>query len=240
MFRKWKQTAFTIRDVGLFLISARSDARLEDFRREEETSSGAFDRLYAEAPLNDPWASLSPQYQYQRRKYVALIQLLQERPYRRALDLGCGLGLLTEHLAHRVDEILGIDISNVALRCAAGRMRGFSNVRFQQGDILSLDPELDGTFDLIVVADTIYYLPSPIRDETLKTLAARLARLLMPGGIILLVNHYFPMPNAESRLTLRIHRAFHWSPALTPLAEHRRAFFLASLFSRTPSSDQSP
>jgi SAM-dependent methyltransferase len=241
MLGSWRRSAFiSIRDVGLFMASARSDARLATLRVGSETSSGAFDRLYADAPLNDPWASALPQYRYQQRKYDALMRLLRGRRYRRALDLGCGLGLLTERLASRVDEVLGIDISKVALRRAAERTRAFKNVGFRQGDILSLDPELDGRFDLIVVADTIYYLPSPIRDETLKYLADRVARLLTPDGVLLLVNHYFPMPNAETRLTLRIHRAFHWSPALSLVAEHRRNFFLASLLSRTPAAALTP
>ena len=94
---------------------------------------------------------------------------------------------------------------------------------------MALDVELNGRFDIVVVADTIYYLPPPINDETLEGLAARLARLLTQDGVLLVVNHYFPMPNAETRLTRRIHKAFQWSPALTLFAEHRRAFFLASL-----------
>jgi SAM-dependent methyltransferase len=229
-----KQTAFiSIRDIGLFLASARSDKRLKALRQDLKVSHTAFDHLYAEAPQNDPWASGAPQYQYQRRKYDALAGLLPDRPYRRALDLGCGLGLFTERLALRAEEVVGIDISVIAIGCAADRTRSLGNVRFQQGDITALGAELDRSFDLVVIADTIYYLPPPIRDETLKSLAVRLARLLAPDGVLLLVNHYFPVPNEETRLTRRIHRAFQWSPALTLVAEYRRAFFLASLFTPT-------
>ena len=67
----------------------------------------------------------------------------------------------------------------------------------------------------------------------LKALAQRIAGLLTPDGVVLLVNHYFPLPNAETRLTRRIHRAFQWSPALTLLSEHKRAFFLASVLGRS-------
>jgi hypothetical protein len=86
----------------------------------------------------------------------------------------------------------------------------------------------------------LYYLPAPIQDELLKTVAARISRLLTPGGIVMLVNHYFPLPNAETRLTLRIHRAFQWSPAFVLLSEHRRAFFLATLLGNAgPGRDMS-
>lgn len=242
MLSNCNQTAFiSIRDIGLFLTSARSDARLKALRQDLTVSAAtAFDHLYAEAPQNDPWASGAPQYQYQRRKYNALVGFLPERPYRRALDLGCGLGLFTERLALCAEEVVGIDISAVAISRAADRTRSFGNVRFQQGDILVLDPELNGSFDLVVIADTIYYLPPPIRDETLKSLAVRFARLLAPDGILLLVNHYFPVPNEETRLTRRIHRAFQRSPALTLVAEYHRFFFLTSLLTPTAAVGSQP
>jgi SAM-dependent methyltransferase len=225
-----RHTAFrSIRDIGLFLISARSDARLVAMREHATNCATAFYRLYSVAPAHDPWAANLPQYHYQRRKYDALMRLIPQRAYRRALDLGCGLGLLTERLAGCAQEVVGIDVSAVAIESVADRIRGLTNVQLRQGNILSLDKELDGNFDLIVVADTIYYLPPPIRDNLLKALAARISRLLAPDGILLLVNHYFPFPNAETKLTRRIHRAFEWSSALTLLSEHRRAFFLATL-----------
>jgi SAM-dependent methyltransferase len=229
-----RQSAFrSIRDIGLFLTSARSDARLVHLRRQPNPCATAFDRLYADAPSNDPWASSLPQYGYQRRKYDALLQLLPRQPYRRALDLGCGLGLFTERLARCADQVVGIDISAVAIDRASERSRALTNVQWHQGDMLELGADLDGSFDLVVVADTIYYLPPPIQDKLLKTVAERISRLLTAGGVLLLVNHYFPMPNAETRLTRRIHRAFQWSPTLTVLAEHRRAFFLVSVLRRT-------
>lgn len=230
MLFDWKRSAFrSLRDIGLFLTSARSDARLQALRRQPIGCPTAFDALYRDAPQNDPWASTLPQYQYQRRKYDALVRLLPQRRFRRALDLGCGLGLLTERLARCAQEVIGIDVSSVAIHCAAERARELNNVQLRQGDITALAADLNGKFDLVVVADTIYYLPPPIHDGLLKQLAARLSRLLAPDGILMIVNHYFPMPNAETRLTRRIHHAFQWSPALTLLSEHRRAFYLASL-----------
>jgi SAM-dependent methyltransferase len=228
-----RHTAFrSFRDIGLFLTSARSDARLVALRQ-QASPAAAFDQLYADAPRNDPWASALPKYQYQRRKYDALERMLPKQSYRRALDLGCGLGLFTERLARCADQVVGIDISSVAIDCAAHRNRALANVQMRQGDITQLGPELDGGFDLIVAADIIYYLPPPIQDQALKTIAERISRLLSPGGVLLLVNHFFPLPNAETRLTRRIHRAFNWAPTLALLAEYRRAFFLVSVLRRS-------
>jgi 2-polyprenyl-3-methyl-5-hydroxy-6-metoxy-1,4-benzoquinol methylase len=64
--------------------------------------------------------------------------------------------LFTERLALRAEEVVGIDISVVAIGCAADRTRSLGKVRFQQGDIMALDAELNRSFDLVVIADTIY------------------------------------------------------------------------------------
>lgn len=235
MFSKWRRSAFrSLRDVGLFLKSSRADAALKSYRRGADTAPEAFDRLYGKAAHHDPWASGLPQYQYQRRKYDALVDMLPSRSFSLALDLGCGLGLLTERLAQRSQQVVGIDISSVAIRCAEQRTSSLRNVSFKQGDITDLDPAMNGTFDLVVVADTLYYLPPPLLDITLDSLAIRIQQLLRRDGILLVANHYFPLPLAETRLTKRIHAAFSSAPNLILIEEHKRAFFLASLYSARP------
>jgi SAM-dependent methyltransferase len=236
-----RQLAFrSVRDIGLFLTSARSDARLEALRQETADGAAAFDRLYQDSAQHDPWASSSPGYQYQRRKYDALIGMLPQRRYRRALDLGCGLGLFTERLASCSQQAVGVDISAVAIGCAAERTRALKNVQLRQGDLMTLGAEFEGQFDLVVVADTIYYLPAPIRDEVLKSAVSGISKLLAPDGVLLLVNHYFPLPLKDTKLTLRIHRAFQWSPDFVLLAEHKRAFFLASLLGKAAPAPAAP
>ena len=98
-------------------------------------------------------------------------------------------------------------------------------------------PSFNGTFDLVVIADVLYYI-SPLGDSLLKDTAARAADLLVPGGICLLVNHYFFGADRDSRRSRRIHDAFTWSPRFALLAEHRRAFYLATLLEAEPCPDQ--
>ena len=193
------------RDIGLFLRSARTDAKIQ--------------RLMP----------ADPRYTYQRHKYGVLSRLLPSHRYGNVLDLGSGLGDLARLLAARSDRVLGLDISQVARDHATERHREAANLSFQQGDILDLPAHYDGTFDLVMAADTLYYLPPPIDDSTLKRLATRLARLLQPGGTLLLANHFFFAADQDSRLSRRIHRAFAWSPSFRVVSEHRRPFYLASL-----------
>lgn len=213
-------------DIGLFLQSARTDARIARLRS-AVGARAAFEAAYAGGA--DPWASADRRYSYQRWKYEALIGLLPRgRRFVRALDLGSGTGTLSLALTAVADDVLGLDIAQSAVDGAAALVGERPGLTFRQGDVASLDPALDGCFDLVVVADTLYYLDN-LDDRSLKTLVLRIARLLAPGGICLVANHYFFSGDRDSRLSRRIHDAFAWSPALALVAAHRRPFFLASL-----------
>jgi SAM-dependent methyltransferase len=221
----------SLRDVGLFVRSARTDARIRAMRP-HLGDQGTFDAVYR---ADDPWASADARYRYQSRKYDGLASLLPaERRFHSVLDLGCGLGLLGRRLARRADAVLGVDIAPVAIERAAALHVDLANLRFAHGDIRAVSEALDGCFDLVVVADTLCYLPPPVADGTLKAIAARIARLIAPGGLCLLANHFFFGLDSDSRLSRRIHQAFAWSPAFHAIAEYRRPFYLASLLEVTP------
>lgn len=213
------------RDIGLFLCSARTDARIERLRP-TLGSAAALEAVYAADP--DPWAAASSRYRYQSRKYEVLVSLLPAGRFGRALDLGCGLGLLSRHLAACADTVVGIDVAPSAVARARALHADQPNVLFEVHDLLTLPASFDGSFDLVVVADVLYYL-SPLDDALLKAIAMRIAKLLAPGGMCMLVNHYFFRLDPESRRSRRIHDAFTWSPGFTLQAEHRRPFYLVTL-----------
>ncbi len=213
------------RDIGLFLRSARTDAAITRTRL-RDGDQAAFEAAYAGG---DPWASGESRYRYQRRKYDVIAGLLPDRRFGRALDLGAGLGLLARRIADRADSVLGLDISLGAVEAARARHHGVPNLTFERGDVQDLPASLDGCFDLVVIADMLYYLPWPITDAVLKAMALRVAALLRPGGLCLLANHYFFAADADSRLSRRIHDAFAWSPAFAAVSEHRRPFYLVSV-----------
>lgn len=215
------------RDIGLFLASARSDKAVHaQLATAGQTAAQAFDALYAAHP--DPWRSGSSRHNYQRRKYEGLLAFLPPgRRFASALDIGCGAGFFTERLAPIADQVLGLDISAVAAAAGTARCTGIANLQFAQGDFSAVE----GQYDLVVLADTLYYL-HPLNETVLAAAAARVARLLAPGGICLLANHYFAKIDPDSRLTLRIREAFLHEPGLALRAERRRAFWLGSLFER--------
>lgn len=214
-----------LRDIGLFLRSARTDARIGRLLP-TLGSAAALEAVYAADP--DPWAAGSSRYRYQRRKYAVLASLLPPRRFQRALDLGCGLGFLSRHLALHAETVVGIDVAPSAVARARALHADQPNILFEAHDLLALPASFDGIFDLVVVADVLYYL-SPLDDELLKSLPKRIEKLLKPGGLCMLVNHYFFQLDAESRRSRRIHDAFLWSPSFTLQEEHRRPFYLVTL-----------
>jgi SAM-dependent methyltransferase len=220
------------RDVGVFVRGTLSDMVVRRALAGGMTPAQAFDHLYTKDA--DPWRSASPAYRYQHRKHQRMLALLPERRFARALDLGCGPGLFTRLLSARSDQVLGVDISAVALAAARRHCTGLPGVTFSEGDITTNGPWVErAAFDLVVLADTIYYLPTPIADATLKDVAGRAARLLVPGGLLLLVNQYFTPWDPDSRFSARIETAFAWSAAFEPVARRRHNFWLGTVLERT-------
>lgn len=211
-----------LRDIGLFIHSARTDQRL---RRIRSTcgEAGSLDALYELDP--DPWRSADPTFRYQRAKYQALASLIPGE-LGDVLDVGCGTGVMTRTLAERATRIVGVDVARPAIETAR-RTQGH-NVSFVTADLLNLNSEWDQSFDLIVLVDVLYYL-SPLTDDVIKSVASRMSNLLRPNGRCLLANHFFFGLDPDSRRSRHIRDGFRWSSAFSVLAEHRRPFYVATL-----------
>jgi protein-L-isoaspartate O-methyltransferase len=118
-------------------------------------SAAYFDAMYQAAA--DPWGF--EDRWYEQRKYAISMALLPAARYRRALEAGCSIGVLTRMLAARCDEVLSCDIAAAAVQAAARRTEDLTHVRVKQRDIPGRWP--DGRFDLIVFSEILYYLGEP-------------------------------------------------------------------------------
>jgi SAM-dependent methyltransferase len=123
--------------------------------------SAYFEDLYARDP--DPWGFETSAYE--AAKYHATIAALEGRRYRKGLEIGCSIGVLTERLAAQVDDLLAIDVSEAALARARERV---PRIRFERREIPEEFP--DGRFDLIVCSEVLYYLDDAAFEDTLKRL----------------------------------------------------------------------
>jgi len=80
----------------------------------------------------------------------------------RVLDAGCGPGLLMVKLGERGYDVVGIDISDEMLRFArksAAKFKEGQKAKLVRGDIEAF-PFGDNTFDMIVTAGVLEYLPT--------------------------------------------------------------------------------
>ena len=137
-----------------------------------------FEDLYAKS--NDPWAFETSEYE--RRKYAQTLEVLGDRHFRRALEVGASIGVFTAMLAPLCDGLLAVDTSERAVTAARQRLAGFEHVRVARRTLPEETPE--GNFDLIVASEVLYYLPRETMLEALR----RMESILAPGGLLLAVH----------------------------------------------------
>lgn len=140
-----------------------------------------FDALYAER--DDPWHFAMSGYE--RTKYDRTLAALGERRFPRGLEIGCSIGVLTERLAARCDELLAVDLAERAVAQARERVAGLAHVRVERRRVPEELPA--GAWDLLVASEVLYYLDRATLLAAIDPLAAALA----PGGTLLAV-HWRP------------------------------------------------
>ncbi|MEJ8646652.1 SAM-dependent methyltransferase [Streptomyces sp. MS1.AVA.3] len=148
------------------------------------TPPAYFDALYAGA--TDPW-DLAGRW-YEQRKYALTVASLPRRRYRAAFEPGCSVGVLTARLADRCDHLLATDRVPSAVATAAERTRGLPHVEVRRLTIPDEWP--DGTFDLVVLSEILYYFDDSALDDVLT----RTLDSLEPGGTLVAVHWNHPVP----------------------------------------------
>ena len=139
---------------------------------------------------------------------------------RRALDVGCGEGLLARALRQGVPEVVGIDrdAASIALARTAG-----SDVEYVHDNVLS-HPFAPGSFDLVASIAVLHHM------DTAAGLK-RMADLLAPGGRLVVVGHArsrlprdlgWELAGAVLTRTIKLRRRY-WEHS-APIAEPRETY----------------
>jgi SAM-dependent methyltransferase len=147
------------------------------------TGSNPFDETYFK---RGPYATVSfkkySQYWWSNRFYAGLARKFGPKSGK-VLEVGCGLGHLLGWLADRY-QVFGADINEPALKEAK---RIVPEGQFLVLSAEDLSPFPDAFFQIVVAKHLVEHLPKPERA------VSELARLLSPGGILLLAT-----PNLDS------------------------------------------
>lgn len=111
-------------------------------------------------------------------------------PDRAVLDLGCGIGRFAVAIAGHVRQVVGLDISARMVEEARRRCAGLANVEIRRTSGRDLAGVADATIDTILAADSFPYLvlagPALVRRHVEEA-----ARVLRPGGHLLILNHSY-------------------------------------------------
>jgi SAM-dependent methyltransferase len=182
-----------------------------------------FDCLFARTP--DPWGYRGDAVAEERRDLI--LKTLPVQRYRRLLEVGCAAGWMTVSLASRTDDLLAVDISSVALQHAREECRPLTNVRVLKLDLLT-EP-IRGTFDGILCAGVLVFLPAESQQEVRDRLAAALA----PGGDLILEHtvRRYPGEVAGSE----IHELYRHHPQLIAIKHQEACNYAVTLFRKVPS-----
>ncbi|MFH8680541.1 class I SAM-dependent methyltransferase [Streptomyces lydicus] len=98
----------------------------------------------------------------------------------RALDIGCGDGLLVAELAGRVDEVTGVDRSAAMMRLARARGAGLRNAAFVEADVMAAEGIRPGAYDFVTAVAVVHHIG-------FEAAARRMAGLLAPGGRLVII-----------------------------------------------------
>ena len=96
---------------------------------------------------------------------------------KRILDVGCGGGLLSEGMAVRGAEVIGIDLSEKPLGVAKLHLlESGQKVDYRKISVEQLAEEMPGAFDAVTCLEMLEHVPDP------ASIVAACARLVKPGG----------------------------------------------------------
>ncbi len=125
----------------------------------------------------DPESEFAPLHQINPLR-LEWIQGLAPLAGQRALDVGCGGGILADAMARKGASVLGIDLSTKALKVAQlhALEAQTPNVAYREVAAEALAAEAPGSFDVVTCMEMLEHVPDP------ASVVRACATLVKPGG----------------------------------------------------------
>ena len=175
--------------------------------------------------MSDPWQYA--QSAYERAKYRATLEALPRARYGTALELGCSIGVFTQMLAGRCDDLLAVDVSPEATAAARTRCAELAHVRFEEIDLAQAFPP--GAYDLVTFCEVGYYFG----ERDLRSICEGIVAGLR-GHLVLV--HWTPLVAGHALTADAVHDLFGARPSLTSVAKRREDTYRLDVFERAPSN----
>ena len=171
-----------------------------------------------------------------------IVAMLERRRPSRVLELACGTGLCTRHIAPRVAHVTAVDAAPEVIAINRGRVAS-ANVDYVQADLFTFEPQ--SAYDLVFMGFWLSHVPHARFDAFWDIVR----RALAPGGIAWLVDSAHdptshaidhPTPDKEAGIAtrrlddgreFRIVKVF-WQPST--LAARLAASGFAAQIAQTP------
>jgi 2-polyprenyl-6-hydroxyphenyl methylase/3-demethylubiquinone-9 3-methyltransferase len=129
----------------------------------------------------DPESDFKPLHQINPLR-LGWIQQLCPLAGKRALDVGCGGGILSDSMARAGAQVLGIDLSVKPLRVAElhAMEAGTEGVEYREIAVEALAAEQPAGFDVVTCMEMLEHVPDP------ASVVQACAALVKPGGWVFL------------------------------------------------------
>ena len=149
------------------VLSLLAIVKREDFVPPACRALAFFD---TEVPLPDGQAMLAPKVE------ARLLQALHLARHERVLEVGAGSGYMAALLAHRAQQVIGLEIRPALAALAAANLRhaGIANASVREADG-ALGLAAEAPFDAIVLSGSVAEVPQSLLDQ------------LKPGGRLLAI-----------------------------------------------------
>lgn len=132
--------------------------------------------LHRELAAEDPWRLDANAFEQERHSQMLRLSLSQG-PITNALEVGCAAGAFTEKLAPYCKRLTVIDVVPRAIARTRQRMKESSHINWIVADVRQFSTQQ--LFDLIVVAEVLYYLEDV---AAIRTAVHNLVSMLAPSG----------------------------------------------------------
>ncbi len=162
-------------------------ARLSAIAAERDAAA----RRYFDAHASE-WDAIRSLHVAEHEVEQAILRLLDGRPLGHLLDIGTGTGRMVELLGLSATRTTALDRSPEMLRLARSRLaRSPVPVDLLHGDFARL-PLAESSIGTVILHQVLHYARSP------EAVIGEIARVLVPGGIVLLVD-FAPHDREELR-----------------------------------------